>query len=297
VKVFAMLALAGCAGVESIDGTWEPVETITGVLAPELGGAPASVAPPADGVLRLATWNVYRAPDPEMLTRELQESPTLSRADVLLVQELEQHDGEVTRARRLAEAIGMTWVYAPARTEPGYTHGIAIMSRYPIANARVMRLPLGRAGWHENPRNALAAEIELGPWTLTVVDVHLDVRIGPVDRIRQLHPVVMQIPEAVAIGGDWNTNPWAWVEATVPLTSTEAIVGQDQASVIDDYMTGLGFSVPLGPHEVTFNKPLLDHMRLDIVYPRGYAVLGGGIATDVGGSDHWPVWLDVQLPQ
>ena len=158
-----------------------------------------------------------------------------------------------------------------------------------------MRLPLGHAPFHENPRNALAAEIDLGTQRITLVDIHLDVRIGIVDRIRQLHPVAMQEPEDVAIGGDFNTNPWAWVGGTVPLTSTEAIVGQDQAAVIDDYMTGLGYESPIGPDEVTFNRPLLDHMRLDNVYVRGYRVVGQGIATDVEGSDHWPVWVDLEL--
>lgn len=291
-----LAALCGCYGVESIDGTWEPAETIQGVLAPELGPPPGPRAAP-DGVLRVATWNVFRAPDPEALARAYAGSPELSRADVLLIQEVEWHDGEPTsRARRLAEALGMAWVFAPARDQGPYLHGIMIASRYPIENPRVMRLPLGTAAFHENPRNALAAEIDLGTRQVTVVDIHLDVRIGASDRIRQLHPAVTQVPDAVAFGGDFNTNPWAWVGSTVPLTSTEAIVGQDQASVIDDYMIGLGFESPIGPHEVTFNRPLLDHMRLDNVFVRGYAVTGQGIAKDVEGSDHWPVWVDLALP-
>ena len=110
-----------------------------------------------------------------------------------------------------------------------------------------------------------------------------------------MHPAVTQVPDAVAIGGDFNTNPWVWVSTTVPLTSTQAIVGQDQATVIDDYMRGLGFAIPIGPDEVTFNRPLLDHMRLDEVYVRGYRVVGQGIAKDVAGSDHWPVWVDLEL--
>jgi len=296
VRVAILFAACGCYGVEQIDGSWEPVETIEGVLAPELGPSPVVRAAPADGVLRIATWNTYRAPDPALLAREYFESPELSRADVLMIQEVETHAHEPSsRASRLAMALGMTWIFAPARDE-GYLHGVMIASRYPITNARVMRLPLGTAPFHQNPRNALAAEIDLGTQKVTVVDMHLDVRIGPVDRIRQMHPAVTQVPDAVAIGGDFNTNPWGWIGATAPLTSTEAIVGQDQASVIDDYMIGLGFQSPIGPDEVTFNRPLLDHMRLDNVFVRGYRVLGQGIAKDVEGSDHWPVWVDLALP-
>ena len=297
MKTLALIALVGCAGVGDIDGTWEPAENIQGIMACELGPPPAARAAPPNGVLRVATWNVFRGSDPEMLAREYFESPELSRADVLLVQEFDVYDDErPTRPRRMAEALGMTWVFAPARRE-AYTHGIAMMSRYPIINPRVMKLPLGTASWHENPRNALAAEIDLGGTQITLVDIHLDVRINAVDRVRQMHPAVTQVPEAVAVGGDFNTNPWAWVEATVPLTSTEAIIGQDQATVIDDYMSALGYTSPIGPHETTFNRALLDNIRLDTVFVRGYTVLDQGIATDVAGSDHWPVWVDLQMPQ
>lgn len=296
-SLLLIVVATGCYGVDEIDGTWEPVATITGQLTVEIGPAPSLLAAPTDGVLRIASWNVFRAPDPALLAAEFHASAELSRADVILLQELEVHDGEDgTRARRLAEALGMTWVYAPARFEDGYLHGIALASRYPIVDARVMRLPEGRAAFEEvNDRNAIAAEIDLGTTTITVANTHLDVQLGPIDRIRQLHPCATQIPEAVVLGGDFNTNPWAWISGTVPLTSTEAIVGQDQATILDDYMTELGFVVPIAPDQSTFNRAPLDHMRLDNVYVRGYPVVRQGIATDVAGSDHWPIWVDLML--
>jgi endonuclease/exonuclease/phosphatase family metal-dependent hydrolase len=295
VRAALLVLVTGCYDVGTIEASWEPATEIHGVLEPELGPPPSARAAPANNILRVATWNTFRAPDPELLAREYAESPELSKADVLMIQEVETHSSEdSSRASRLAGALGMTYIFAPARKE-GYLHGVMIASRYPITNARVMRLPLGEAPFNENPRNALAVEIDLGTQLITFVDIHLDVRIGPVDRIRQLHPAATQVPEDVAIGGDFNTNPWAWIGGTVPLTSTEAIVGQDQAKVIDDYMTGLGFQSPISPDEVTFNRPLLDHMRLDNVFVRGYRVLGQGIAKDVAGSDHWPVWVDLEL--
>lgn len=294
-SLFALLLLTGCFGLENLEADWQPAELIEGILAPEFGAPPAAFAPPVNGVLRVASWNTERAPDPDLLAREYFESPVLSKADVLMIQEVETHNDEPSsRASRLAAALGMTYVFAPARRE-GYTHGIMLASRYPITNARVMRLPLGNAAFNTNPRNALAAELIIGDKVVTFVDIHLDVRIGPVDRIRQIHPVVTQVPDNVAIGGDYNTNPWAWVSTTVPLTSTEAIIGQDQARVLDDYMMEQGFEVPISPDEVTFNRPFLDHMRLDEVYVRGYRVLASGVAKDVEGSDHWPVWVDLQI--
>lgn len=286
-----LVLLAGCYGVDAIDARWDPTEAIAGPLAPELGPAPAAY--PAKRVVRVASWNTERAPEPEMLARAYFASPALASADILMIQEMEIHDD--ARASRLAAALGMTYVFAPARAE-GYLQGVMIASRYPITSSRVMRLPLGTAAFHEGHRNALAAEIAIGDAAYTFVTVHLDVRIGPVDRIRQLHPVATQVPDTVAIGGDYNTNPWAWVETTVPLTSTQAIVGQDQARVLDDYMTAQGFAVPISPDEVTFNRPFLDHMRLDEIYVRGFTAVASGVAKDVDGSDHWPVWVDLRLP-
>lgn len=292
----ALAALVtGCFGVTGEDGSWEPLSSRAGALAAEIGPTPTAVAAP-NAALRIVTWNVHRARDPEQLARGVLASPTISRADVLLLQEVEADPGEsATRAQRLAAALDMTWIYVPARIEGAGTHGLAILSRHPIADPRVMRLPHASAAFNERDRIAIAAEIELGTVRVTVVDVHLDVRIGPIDRVRQLHPAVITLPDAVAVGGDFNTNPWAWVGSAVPLTGTEAIVGQDQAVVIDDYLGELGFEIPIGPEESTFNVPLIE-ARLDNVYPRGLAVLDAGVATDLSGSDHWPVWVDLAVP-
>lgn len=283
-----LLVLAACTGVESTEGTWETA--VEGPLALEVGPpVVASVASQA----RIATFNIWFDSDPAAIARELRASAELARADVLLLQEVEHHDGERGRADVIAEALGMTWVYAPARREEGKTHGIAIASRFPIANPRVMRLPYADMRWHDVPRNALAVDIDFGSRVVTLVNLHLATRIGPVDRVRQMHPAVTQVPADVLIGGDLNTLPYAWVETTVPLTATEAIVGQDQASVIDDYMAAQGFAAPVAPHEATYRFPVA--MRLDQVYVRGFAVLRHGVATEVDGSDHWPVWIDVAL--
>ena len=292
MRVAAFLVLAACTGVESIDGSWEPLESITGELAPEVGPQPEPRAPAE--TVRIASFNIWFESDPAAIARELLASPELSRADVIMMQEVEHHDGEVGRAQVIADALGMSWVFAPARRDTGHTHGIAILSRYPTANVRVMRLPYAEMRFHDVPRNALAMEIDFGTRVVTLVNLHLATRIGPVDRVRQMHPAVTQVPIDVVIGGDLNTLPYAWVDTAVPLTSTEAIVGQDQASVIDDYMGAQDFIAPIGPHERTYNAFPVD-MRLDQIYVRGFTVQGHGVASDVDGSDHWPVWIDVDL--
>ena len=288
----ALLLLAACSSVDVVDGTWEPAESITGELAPEFG--PAATHAPASTV-RIGSFNIWLGSDPTQIARELGESPEMSKADVIVLQEVEHVDGEQSRVQIIGDALHMSWVYAPARRDPGKVHGIAILSRFPILNPRVMHLPSGHMSWHQPPRNALAAEIDFGTRVVTIVNVHLDTRIGPVDRVKQLHPVVTNIPDDVLVGGDYNTNPYAWVDNTVPLTSTQAIVGQDQATVIDDYMAEQGFDVPIAATESTYPIPVLAPIRLDEVYARGYGVIDHGVADDVEGSDHWPVWIDLDL--
>lgn len=292
LPALAAAALAtGCVSIDSAGGVWLPAAELPGA---ELGPPPAPRPPPA-GALRVASWNVALAPDPAAHARAILASPDLAAADVLLVQEIDAYPDEPSRAEQLAVALGMTWFYAPERDEGDHTHGQAILSRYPIEVASVMRLPHVTQPIRARDRAALAADIMLDATRrLLVVDVHLDTRIGPVDRIRQLHPAVDGHAGPIVAGGDLNTNPWAWVESLVPLTGTEAIVGQDQATVIDDYMAALGYASAIPPDVATHTAPALS-MRLDALYVRDATLGAAGVARDVGGSDHWPVWVDVSL--
>ena len=93
--------------------------------------------------------------------------------------------------------------------------------------------------------------------------------------------------------GDFNTNPWAWVDATAPLVGTEAIVGMEQAEVLDDYFDGLDYASAVGPDQATLRVPAFG-IRADDVYTLGMPITAGGVE-HVDGSDHWPVWADISL--
>jgi endonuclease/exonuclease/phosphatase family metal-dependent hydrolase len=287
-------ALAGCVSIEPDTGTWQPVGEVEGALAVEVGPAPGARPALPGGRLRVATWNVHFAADPDALAAAIRAAPQLAAADVLLVQEIEAHDGEpTTRARRLAEALDMTWIYAPARAIDGGTHGIALLSRLPLELAAVRRLPYFDQPIRARERNALEAEVVVGGRRIRIVDVHLDVRLGPVDRIRQLDPAARDQPEPAILGGDFNSNPWAWLDATVPLAGTEAIVGQDQAAVLDDYFADTGWTGAIAPGVNTMRVPVVS-IRLDNLYARGLPIVAAGVEY-VDGSDHWPVWFDLSM--
>jgi endonuclease/exonuclease/phosphatase family metal-dependent hydrolase len=282
---------AGCTDVTGGDGPWEDATTITGALAPELG--PAVPPPPsAPCRLRIASWNVHFGADPADLAAQLLASPVLSTADVIITQEMDAMPSEgSTRASRLAGALGMTWVYAPARSKGEGTHGQAILSRYPLANPVVRQLPYADLVVGTEPRIALGVDVMIDGAPLHVVDVHLDTRLGPVDRVRQLHPAVNDAGERMIVGGDLNTLPWTWVDGLVPLTETQAVVDQRAAAVIDDYLGQNRFTGAIAPDQPTFPFPVFG-VRLDNLYARGPAVLEASVE-HVRGSDHWPIRVDV----
>jgi endonuclease/exonuclease/phosphatase family metal-dependent hydrolase len=294
VKALLLLALVGCVELEPDTGAWVPAAAITGPLAPELGPPPAPREPTA--TLRIASWNVHYGDNPDELVASITSDETLRDLDVLLVQEVDAHPDEAqTRAAVLAERLGMTWVYAPAREQNhGGTHGLAILSRYPLENARVRDLPFFQQPIRSRQRIAMAVDVVIGDERLTVVNLHLDVRLGPVDRIRQLAPAVETISGRLVVGGDLNSNPWAWLEATVPLLGTEAIVGQDQAVLIDDYLATLGYAIAIPASAATATTSLAS-IRLDGLYAREVAVSAGEVIR-VTGSDHYPITMDVMLP-
>lgn len=290
----ALLLAAGCVAQTDDGGPWEPAGSAAGQLAPELGPAPLPLSDDTRCTVRIASWNVHYGEDAAGLAVALAASPTLARADVLLVQEIEAYPTEAaSRTARLAAALGMTWVYVPARPEGGGTHGIGVLGRLPLEEVHVRQLPYFEQPLRPRQRVASRVEVAIGAHRLAIVNVHLDVRLGAVDRIRQLHPAVNDIPERVVVGGDFNTNPWAWFDGLIPLAGTEAVVGQEQGAVVDDYLAGKGLTSAIPIDAATMRVPGVD-VRVDNLYARGVPIVAAGVE-HVDGSDHWPVWVDVDV--
>jgi endonuclease/exonuclease/phosphatase family metal-dependent hydrolase len=144
--------------------------------------------------LRVATWNIFggRTWDGARVDLDLTLA-TLRRldADVVALQEVDRdlpRSGGVDQARVLAEALGMSFRFAPALlgtpghqrgwrpVDPGVddpggpAYGIALLSRLPLGRVEVVRLPR-RGG--EEPRVAQVAEVAVGGRPLTVTGTHL----------------------------------------------------------------------------------------------------------------------------
>jgi len=292
VAAALLAALCGCDAGLGPPGEWQPIESIDGPLAAEVGTA-ASPATASGPELRVVTFNVALGGDVDGLAREIAARPELASAAALLLQEEESHTAEPgCRAGRLAAALGLAYVYVPARLIDGGTHGLAVLSPWTIDEVERMDLPLSDVAAQ---RIAVRATILVGDRRLTVIDVHLGSVLNVTDRILQLRPAVIDAPDPVLVAGDFNTNPYLWDQGAVPVVPASVIADTDQAPILDDYMRALGFDTPtidLGPTERKFGI----ESRLDAVYSRGLEVTPGAVVRDVDVSDHWPLWVDVAVP-
>lgn len=287
MKVVACaLLVTGCVNVTDEGSPWEPAELVG--KTPTLRAAPGCT-------LRIASWNVHKVPDPEALTAALMETKEISKADVILFQESSAYPNEPQpRTAMIADALGMTWAHQPVRDlDDGGVQGNGILSRYPLENVMVKTLPYIDQPYHSQPRGAIAADVIVGDKHVRVMSVHLDVRISISDRIRQLDPAVTTLDEQAVVGGDFNTAPWQWIEGIFPLTSNQAVLDLDQAAALDSYMASRRYDANVSPDTVTFPVPGFP-MRLDQIYSRAVKVTASGVDQS-DGSDHLPLWVDVNL--
>jgi endonuclease/exonuclease/phosphatase family metal-dependent hydrolase len=124
------------------------------------------------------------------------------------------------------------------------------------------------------------------------VTVHLDTRMNVTQRILQLRPAVLDAPPRTIVAGDFNTNPYVWAEGAIPNVPAQTVAATDQGPILDDYMRAIDFDTPTAGVGDTQHVAGLG-FRLDAIYTRALQVGTPHVAHDVGGSDHWPLWIDV----
>ncbi len=173
-------------------------------------------------------FNMECGTRPEKIMPYLQLHPDLCNADIILANELDygmarSNNKHVTRD--IAEALGMNYAYGiefiTAKAGQGGNtlgwHGNAILSKYPLHNAKLVHLPIMYDWFYrENDcrlgtRVAILAEIEAAGRRIGLVCVHLENRATPEERERQLRYLLECADEhfgniPILVGGDMNTN-------------------------------------------------------------------------------------------
>ena len=293
----AALALAAACGLHDHPGgdRWVPFAEISGVLEPELrnGAPPAS---PPSGRLRIVTYNIHFGSDIPGLAAAFRDVPALAAADVVLLEETDAEPAEgASRAAQLAAALGMNHAYAPAWAHPeGGTHGLAVLSRFPISSPAVLDLPYFDLGVSSERRIALRVTLQIVDRTLPVIVVHLDTRINVNDRLEQLSSAVRLADPTCVLGGDFNTLPIVFAGRVIGMLPQDAVAPLDVAAAVDEYMGSQGFATPTAGSGDTSNSVI--DAQLDSIYLRGFEATGSGVERTVTVSDHFPVWTDVAWP-
>jgi endonuclease/exonuclease/phosphatase family metal-dependent hydrolase len=251
----ALVCVAGCATARNYADPSGPV--LTGSVA-----SPSRT--PAE--LRVVSFNIQFARHVDRAIDLLTRTGPLKDADVLVLQEM---DGPGTES--LARALGMNHVYVPSAVHP-QSHrdfGVAILSPWPIENARKVVLP-HRHRFRKMHKSAAVATVRAPLGAVRVVAVHLETVFGGSGRVRRDQARAVATAEA------------AW---TGPLV----IAGDFNGTEAARELVGLGFTWLTRDVHDTAGPFDLDHIVARGLCPTGVPPAAKA-ADPLKASDHLPVW-------
>ena len=238
-------------------------------------------APVAGRDLSVVTLNLAKETSAARMAGELRSIPALRDADLFLLQEVA--DGT---AAPLGKALGLLVAEAP---EGSGAHDVelAILSRYPLRDVRLRALGRYELVFHSRVRYALAATVDTPSGPVRVVDTHLDTRINISERLAQLDGALAESGAgATLVGGDFNSNPFVWVDHVVPLPAIPS-----QSTRVAEHMQGRGFQSAIPRSETTFDYL---GMHLDWIWLRGLRASSSRVYP-LRFSDHHACWSRIQF--
>jgi len=244
----------------------------------------ATSVPASGDTLTIASLNIKQEPR----ISDALEAWTRERGiDVLLLQEIGPTvaEGEAF-ATAMSARLGFNLVYVASYAPQEHIQGLAIMSRFPLDEARVDALPYHRLRFRSRCRVALTATVATSAGRVRVADVHLDTRINSKARVAQLAPVLDALKSndgPQIVGGDFNTANVGWLNSMWPF-----VFAQRQPAAVRQSMGAAGFVTPFGSTRPTF-KLLSLPLKLDWLYVKHLDAVDWSV-DDVAYSDHRGIW-------
>lgn len=268
VRMNREVHVVACVGLVAVSGC-QTALNYPALVGPRYAGGPAAVQRAAslsvpDG-LRIVTFNIQWGRRVDRAIELLGSAEPVRGADIVTLQEV-----DAGGTRRVAEALGMAYVYYPSAVHPktGRDFGNAVLSRWPIVQDQKIVLP-HHGRFRDTERAATVATILVGDDSLRVYSVHLStmVEVSPTARREQARAVL-----ADAIG------------------YPRVVIGGDMNGVGVGYeFQACGFLWPTKD-----NGPTISVFTWDHIFLKGLVVKDptstGVVANDNGASDHRPVW-------
>lgn len=261
----------------------------TGFLAFARRGASVPIRfTPEPCAVSIASVNLAKESDPAEVIEGVRAGPNLSQADVFLLQEVASEDGKPSVAEVMAKELGYFASFRPAA--PGiHDQGLAIVSRYPLADFRVLPLKAWNLHFRSRRRFAVAANVATPCGDVRVWNAHLDTRINADQRIEQLRPVIDEAARHAGprlVGGDFNSNDLYWVGNILPAPGLRS-----QRAAIRQALEQRGFQTPFADEVTTY--PLFGQ-HLDWVFVSDLQPIASGVER-APFSDHHAIWAQVRV--
>ena len=221
--------------------------------------------------------------------------------DVLALQEADKRTvraGGIHVAREFAEKLKLPWIHVPAGLprgikpiqrewwldfeEPIQLHdegdtGVALISRHPVNDVIRMDLPWSKCPWR--PRLAMAATLPLTKRAIRVINVHVDPHAASGGQLEQLEVLATHAENwngPAVIVGDFNT------------------LSKQKCLDTRQFMEARGYTTPFPTGTPTWRGSGI-RLHADWIFTRDVTVKRWGVARPLNSSDHWPVWVEIEV--
>jgi len=202
--------------------------------------------------LRVLHWNLEHGNRFDAIVRALETHPALAGADLVTLNEVDlgmARSGNRDVARELAARLGLhaAWgalflestrgrdddaLHAAPHDNAESLFGLAILSRWPLANARLVPLPGPERLLFERERMtgrfvALVCDVAHPTWPFVAATVHLEVHRTRAHRAAQMRRVLEALAgesRPVVLAGDWNTHTFDRGEAHATMEAAVALL-------------------------------------------------------------------------
>ncbi len=236
-----------------------------------------SVIPASAQAIKIMSYNIHHANPPSkpgvIDLPSIVEVIRKQDPDLVALQEVDVNtgrSGHLNEAEVIAKALGMKCFFAKAIDHDGGDYGVAILSRYPLRETVVHRLPTDTATKGE-PRVLAIATIKIpGGGRIRFASTHLDAQKDSLNRDLQIKEIIRIVSNErlpFILAGDLNAHPGTGIIRQLdqhftrtcdPCAPTIPVINPKKAIDFIAFRPGLKFNIT--DHKVIPEQYASDHL-------------------------------------